>query len=45
MVARLDAMFLDDLRYSKEMTLQEMARRPWTDRVKENLSATLQRIL
>jgi cardiolipin synthase len=45
MVARLDAMFLDDLRYSKEMTLQDMARRPWTDRVKENLSAMLQRIL
>ena len=44
-VSRLDAMFLDDLRFSTEMTLQAMARRPWTDRLRENLSATMQRIL
>jgi cardiolipin synthase len=44
-VARLDTMFLDDLRFSTQMTPAVMAQRTWLDRLKEKLSATLQRVL
>jgi cardiolipin synthase len=44
-VSRLDSMFLDDLRFATEMTPAIMARRTWLDKLKEKLSATLQRVL
>ena len=44
-VGQLDAIFLEDLRRATQMTPAIMARRSWLDRLKENLSASLQRIL
>ena len=43
--AQLDSTFLDDLRYSKEITLDEFQRRPLTSKVLEACAALLQRLL
>jgi cardiolipin synthase len=37
--------FLDDLQHAKEITLDEFRRRPWIDRVKENVCYSFWRIL
>ena len=43
--AQLDSTFLDDLRYSKEIKLDEFRRRPLTNKVLEACAALLQRLL
>lgn len=43
--AQLDSTFLDDLRYSKEIKLDEFKRRPLTNKVLEACAALLQRLL
>lgn len=43
--AQLDSLFLEDLRYAKEITLQDIARRPWHQRLLEWGANTLQRVL
>ncbi|MGH7663233.1 MAG: phospholipase D-like domain-containing protein [Gemmatimonadaceae bacterium] len=43
--SRLEAVFLDDLRYSHEFTLEEWRERPWTERVKEWIANTMSRLL
>jgi hypothetical protein len=42
---RMDAMFMDDLRYAREITPAEFARRPWTQRVAEWGANLLTRLL
>ena len=44
-VSGMDRMFLDDLRYSREVTVGEMANRPWYIKVRDGGAATLQRVL
>lgn len=44
-VAGMDRMFLEDLRWSKEVTLAEMVNRPWWEKVRDGGAATLQRVL
>lgn len=41
----LEAVFLDDLRFSKEITLEEFRQRPFSEKVKERLSRTISRVL
>lgn len=43
--AELDSLFLEDLRYSKEITLQDIARRSWAERLLEWGATSLQRVL
>jgi hypothetical protein len=43
--AHLDSLFLEDLRYSKEITLADIARRSWYERLLEWGANSLQRIL
>ena len=43
--AQLDSTFMDDLRYSKEMKLDEFRRRPLTNKILEACAALLQRLL
>jgi cardiolipin synthase A/B len=43
--ATLDSVFLEDLRFSKEITLAEFGQRPWYHRVLERGSTLLSRIL
>jgi cardiolipin synthase A/B len=43
--AQLDSTFLDDLRYSKEIKLDEFRRRPLTNKILEACAALLQRLL
>jgi cardiolipin synthase len=43
--ARLDAIFLEDMRYSKEMKLDEFRRRPWHQRVMEKGAVMFSRLL
>ena len=43
--ATLDSVFLEDLRFSKEITLAEFGERPWYHRVLERGSTLLSRIL
>jgi cardiolipin synthase len=43
--ARMDAVFLDDLRYARAITLREFQRRPWTARVTEWAANLLTRVL
>ena len=43
--AELDSTFLDDLRYSKEIQLDEFRRRPLTNKLLEACAALLQRLL
>jgi cardiolipin synthase len=44
-VGAMDKMFLEDLRYSKELTAAAMAGRPWWEKVRDAGAATLQRVL
>ncbi|GLC28349.1 phospholipase D-like domain-containing protein [Roseisolibacter agri] len=44
-VAGMDRMFLEDLRHSREMTVAEMAKRPWWIKARDGGAATLQRVL
>ena len=41
----LEAVFLDDLRFSKEITLEEFRQRPFSEKVKERLARTISRVL
>jgi cardiolipin synthase A/B len=43
--ATLDSLFLEDLRYSKEITLAEFEQRSWLDKVLQWGASTLQRVL
>ncbi|MDF2773156.1 MAG: Phospholipase D-like domain protein [Geminicoccaceae bacterium] len=43
--AHLDSLFMEDLRYSQEITLADIARRPWYERLLGWGATTLQRIL
>ena len=43
--AQLDSVFMDDLRYSTEITLEAFRRRPWTDKVAEFTAGLFGRIL
>jgi cardiolipin synthase len=43
--AQLDSMFMADLRYSNEITLEELERRPWGRKLLEWGANTLQRVL
>jgi len=43
--ATLDSLFLDDLRYSKEIRLEEFERRSWSEKLLEWGANTLQRVL
>ena len=43
--ATLDSLFLDDLRYSKEIRLDEFGRRSWVEKLLEWGASTLQRVL
>ena len=44
-VGTMERMFLDDLRYSREMTRDEMRTRPWWQKARDGGAALLQRIL
>lgn len=43
--ALMDSTFLDDLRYSREITLAEFSKRPWTERMVEVGASVLSRLL
>jgi cardiolipin synthase len=43
--ATLDSLFMDDLRYSKEIKLDEFSRRSWVEQLLEWGANTLQRVL
>jgi hypothetical protein len=43
--ARMDAIFRDDLRHAREITLPAFERRPWTARVTEWAANLLTRVL
>jgi cardiolipin synthase len=43
--ATMDSLFLDDLKYSKEITLPEFQRRPWYSRLFEDGATLLSRVL
>jgi cardiolipin synthase len=43
--ATLDSLFLDDLRYAKEIKLEEFNRRSWLEQLLEWGANTLQRVL
>jgi len=43
--ARMDSLFLDDLKYSKEITLAEFRRRPWYNHILETGATMLSRVL
>ena len=43
--ARLDTIFLRDLRHARELRLEEFARRPWHEKVKERAATLLSRVL
>jgi cardiolipin synthase len=43
--AHLDSLFLEDLRYSKEITLEDIARRSWYERLLQWGANSLQRVL
>ncbi|HEY0778497.1 MAG TPA: phospholipase D-like domain-containing protein [Gemmatirosa sp.] len=44
-VGRMERTFLDDLRYSREMTRAAMRTRPWWEKVRDGGAALLQRVL
>ena len=44
-VGGMERMFLDDLRYSREMTRDAMRRRPWWEKARDGGAALLQRVL
>lgn len=43
--ARLDSIFLEDLRHARELHLEDFARRPWHEKVRERTAVLLSRIL
>jgi cardiolipin synthase len=43
--AQLDSLFMEDLRFSKEITLREFERRSWREKMLEWGATTLQRVL
>jgi cardiolipin synthase len=43
--ARMDSLFHVDLQYSKEITLDEFLRRPWTEKLREQMSMAISRLL
>jgi len=43
--ATLDSLFMNDLRYSKEIKLSEFGRRSWSEKLIEWGANTLQRVL
>ena len=43
--AAMDSLFLDDLRYSREITLPSFARRPWYERLFEQATNLVSRVL
>ncbi|MGH7719332.1 MAG: phospholipase D-like domain-containing protein [Gemmatimonadaceae bacterium] len=43
--AVMDSVFLEDLKYSKEITLQEFRTRPWTSKLMEQLARRFARLL
>jgi cardiolipin synthase len=43
--AQLDSIFMDDLRFSTEITLDEFRQRPWTSKVAEFTAGLFGRIL
>ncbi len=43
--AKMDSVFMDDLTRSKEILLPEFEKRSWLEKTKENVAATLSRIL
>ena len=43
--ATLDSLFMDDLRYSKEIKLDEFNRRSWVEKMLEWIANSLQRVL
>ena len=43
--AAMDSIFLDDLKFSKEIQLEEFRRRPWHQKVFENAAHLLSRVL
>jgi cardiolipin synthase len=44
-VGGMDRMFLEDLRYAREITAAEMNGRPWWEKVRDAGAATMQRVL
>ena len=44
-VSAMDRMFLEDLRWSKAMSAEEMESRPWWQKARDGLATTLQRVL
>jgi cardiolipin synthase len=42
---QLDEIFMDDLKYSKEMKLEEFRKRPWSDKLQEQAAVLLSRLL
>jgi len=42
---QLDEIFMDDLKFSKEIKLDEFRKRPWTDKVMEQVSVVFSRLL
>ena len=43
--ARLDSIFLDDLRHARELHLSVFARRPWHQKLREELAALAARLM
>jgi cardiolipin synthase len=43
--AAMDSLFLEDLKFSKEITLEEFRRRPWYQKLFENAAHLLSRVL
>jgi cardiolipin synthase len=44
-VRGMDAMFLEDLKYSREITRADIERYPWWQKARDAMAATLQRVL
>jgi cardiolipin synthase len=44
-VTNMERMFLEDLRYCREFTLAEAEGRPWWQKARDGISATMQRLL
>jgi cardiolipin synthase len=43
--AAMDSLFLEDLRFAREITLEAFRRRPWTERLLERGASVLSRAL